>query len=91
MTIAPETHLRTEETLSTAMRAGSAAEHERAEGSAFMSTLLDGAMSVEGYVAYLQRLRIVYAALESTAAALAGHDVVVLALPYGQDPACSVP
>ena len=75
MTIAPETRSDAQEDLSSAMRAGSAAEHERAEGSAFMSALLDGRMSAAGYVAYLQRLRSVYAALESTAQALTDDPI----------------
>lgn len=51
--------------LSAAMREGSRAEHEAAEGSSFMSELLDGGISPEGYTAYLLRLRTVYAAMES--------------------------
>ncbi|MDN4173639.1 biliverdin-producing heme oxygenase [Nocardioides sp. SOB77] len=52
--------------LSTAMRDGSRAEHEEAEGSTFVSELLDGRISEEGYAAYLRRLRAVYAAMEAT-------------------------
>ena len=51
--------------LSAAMREGSRAEHEAAEGSSFMSELLDGGIAPEGYTAYLLRLRTVYAAMES--------------------------
>ncbi len=51
--------------LSAAMREGSRAEHEAAEGSSFMSELLDGGIRPEGYTAYLLRLRTVYAAMES--------------------------
>ncbi|MEV7430627.1 biliverdin-producing heme oxygenase [Nocardioides sp. NPDC092400] len=51
--------------LSVAMREGSRAEHEDAEGSTFMSELLDGRISEEGYAAYLRRLRGVYAAMET--------------------------
>lgn len=53
------------ETLSTAMRAGSRAEHEAAEASPFMSELLAGRVSEAGYAAYLGRLRQPYAILES--------------------------
>lgn len=50
--------------LSVAMREGSRAEHEEAEGSVFMAELLDGRIREEGYAAYLLRLRTVYAAME---------------------------
>jgi heme oxygenase (biliverdin-producing, ferredoxin) len=53
--------------LSTAMRVGSQAEHEAAEGSTFMEELLGGRINEAGYAAYLQRLRVVYDALESAA------------------------
>lgn len=52
--------------LSAAMRVGSRAEHEAAEGSVFMEELLAGRIGPDGYAAYLRRLRLVYAALEST-------------------------
>ncbi|WP_370246704.1 heme oxygenase (biliverdin-producing) [Nocardioides sp.] len=55
--------------LSVAMREGSAAAHREAEGSPFMARLVAGELPVAGYVAYLRRLRVVYAALEDTAAA----------------------
>ena len=51
--------------LSAAMREGSRTEHEAAEGSLFMSELLDGRISPAGYTAYLLRLRTVYAAMET--------------------------
>ncbi|WP_435743608.1 heme oxygenase (biliverdin-producing) [Nocardioides sp. SYSU DS0663] len=51
--------------LSVAMREGSRAEHEAAEGSVFMAELLDGRISEQGYAAYLRRLRVVYAAMET--------------------------
>lgn len=51
--------------LSAAMREGSMAEHEAAEGSSFMGELLAGRVAEEGYAAYLLRLRAVYAALEA--------------------------
>ena len=54
----------TDQPLSVAVRTGSAAEHESAEGSSFMSELLAGRLSSAGYAAYLLRLREVYAALE---------------------------
>ncbi|MEO9325887.1 biliverdin-producing heme oxygenase [Nocardioides sp. C4-1] len=51
--------------LSTAMREGSRAEHEAAEGSSFMAELLEGALNEQAYVDYLLRYRAVYAALET--------------------------
>lgn len=51
--------------LSAAMREGSRAEHEAAEGSVFMTELLDGRISAAGYTAYLLRLRVVYEAMEA--------------------------
>lgn len=56
------------EPLSAAMKRGSMIEHDDAEHSPFMENLLAGKIGKEGYVAYLQRLRRVYAALESTGA-----------------------
>lgn len=50
--------------LSEAMREGSRVEHEAAENSAFMAELLDGRVNEQGYIDYLKRLRMVYAALE---------------------------
>jgi heme oxygenase (biliverdin-producing, ferredoxin) len=50
--------------LSAAMRDGSRVEHEAAEGSVFMSTLLDGRLPAEAYAAYLLRLRVVYSVME---------------------------
>ncbi|OBJ04765.1 heme oxygenase (biliverdin-producing) [Mycobacterium sp. 1465703.0] len=50
--------------LSVAMKEGSAAEHDAAEQSPFMSELLAGRIGAAGYSAYLLRLRVVYAALE---------------------------
>jgi heme oxygenase len=41
--------------LSTAMREGSRAEHEDAEGSTFMSELLEGRICEEGYAATYPR------------------------------------
>lgn len=62
--------------LAGAMRHGSAAEHEAAEGSPFMTALLDGRIAPSGYGAYLARLRAVYAALETAVAAHAGDPLV---------------
>lgn len=50
--------------LSVAMKEGSAAEHAAAERSPFMSELLAGRVTAQGYSDYLLRLRVVYAALE---------------------------
>lgn len=70
MTVASPARTMPENSLSVAMKEGSALEHDRAEGSTFMSALLDGRMDADGYIAYLQRLRIVYDALESAATRL---------------------
>lgn len=51
--------------LSTLLREGSRAEHTAAENSSFMSVMLDGRISAEGYGAYLLRLQRIYEALES--------------------------
>lgn len=60
-----------------AWRSGSRAEHEAAESTAFIADLVAGRADEEQYVAYLRRLRVVYAALE---AALDAHrDAPVLA------------
>ena len=56
--------------LSALLREGSAAEHQDAEGSSFMTELLAGRVSREGYAVYLSCLRRVYAALEGAAASL---------------------
>ncbi|MBM7519156.1 biliverdin-producing heme oxygenase [Nocardioides nitrophenolicus] len=70
-------------TLSSAMREGSRAEHEAAEGSTFMAELLEGRLTAEAYADLLLRLRRVYAALEEV---LAAHrdDAIVAAV---HDPA----
>ena len=62
--------------LSTAMREGSRAEHEAAEGSSFIGELLAGRVSEAGYAAYLMRLRAVYAALESVGRSFAEDPYV---------------
>ena len=51
--------------LSVAMRDGSAAEHREAESSEYVERLVAGELAAEGYVELLLRLRAVYAALES--------------------------
>ena len=63
------------ESLSTLLRDGSKAEHTSAEGSSFMSVMLEGRISPEGYTAYLLRLQRVYAALESVAHRLEGDPI----------------
>ena len=50
--------------LSAAMRAGSADDHDAAEQASFVTELLGGAISPRGYVDYLLRLRMIYAAIE---------------------------
>ncbi|WP_299050953.1 heme oxygenase (biliverdin-producing) [uncultured Nocardioides sp.] len=62
--------------LSRAMREGSAAEHEAAEGSAFLTELLGGRLTRPAYVAYLVHLRVVYAALEASLDEHAAHPAV---------------
>jgi heme oxygenase len=61
------------------MKDGSAAEHEAAEQSSFVSELLDGRVSAGGYSEYLLRLRVVYAALEEAVRARR-HDAMVAAV-----------
>lgn len=65
-------------TLSSAMREGSRAEHDAAEGSTFMSELLEGRLDVQAHTDLLLRLRSVYAALE---AAIARHATDPLIAP----------
>lgn len=65
------------------MKEGSAAEHDAAEQSPFMSELLAGRIGAAGYSDYLLRLRVVYAALEE--AVRAGSDDAMVAAVY--DPA----
>ncbi|MCL8025229.1 biliverdin-producing heme oxygenase [Nocardioides bruguierae] len=71
--------------LSTAMREGSRAEHEAAESSAFMATLLDGGIAPAGYVAYLARLRRVYEALERVGRTLAASGDAAAAAVHDPD------
>ena len=61
--------------LSALLREGSAAEHQDAEGSSFMTELLAGRVSREGYAVYLSCLRQVYAALEGAAAGLVADPI----------------
>lgn len=51
--------------LAEALREGSRADHEHAEASAFVTDLMAGRAHPARYAAYLQRLRVVYAALEA--------------------------
>src|SRR2546421_11466914 len=69
--------------LSVAMKEGSAAEHDAAEQSPFMSELLAGRIGAAGYSEYLLRLRVVYAALEE--AVRTRRDDLMVAAVY--DPA----
>ncbi|MET3962944.1 heme oxygenase [Marmoricola sp. OAE513] len=62
--------------LSTAMREGSMAEHKHAEGSAFVEKLLAGEVNERGYVQFLGRLRMIYAAMESVGRELADDPIV---------------
>lgn len=54
------------------LREGSQAEHTEAETSSFMSALLDGRISRDGYAAYLLALAPVYDALEEVGRSLVG-------------------
>lgn len=65
MAVSAPVRIEDDRTLSVALKEGSAAEHEVAEGSLFVSELLSGRVSERGYVDYLLRLRVVYAALEA--------------------------
>lgn len=62
--------------LSTAMREGSMAEHKDAEGSPFVEGLLAGRVNEAGYVQFLGRLRMIYAAMESVGRSLASDPIV---------------
>ncbi|BBY17705.1 putative heme oxygenase [Mycolicibacterium litorale] len=62
--------------LSVAMKEGSAAEHDAAEQSPFLTELLNGRVAASGYVDYLLRLRIVYGALEDAVRARRDDPVV---------------
>ncbi|MGB3301364.1 heme oxygenase (biliverdin-producing) [Gordonia sp. (in: high G+C Gram-positive bacteria)] len=62
--------------LSVQMKQGSQLEHEQAENSKFVEDLLGGRIDAAGYLEYLQRLRIVYAALEEASRELADDPQV---------------
>lgn len=62
--------------LSAAIKAGSAAEHDAAEQSPFVTELLAGRVSRRGYAEYLLRLRIVYQALEDAVRSHADDPLV---------------
>lgn len=62
--------------LSTAMREGSMAEHKDAEGSPFVEGLLAGRVNEAGYVQFLGRLRMIYAAMESVGASMTADPIV---------------
>lgn len=62
--------------LSTAMREGSMAEHKDAEGSPFVEALLAGRINEAGYVQFLGRLRMIYAAMERVGRAHADDPIV---------------
>jgi heme oxygenase (biliverdin-producing, ferredoxin) len=72
-----------ERPLSAAMRAGSQKEHDAAERSPFVHELIEGNLNRDGYVDYLLRLQVVYAALED--AVRAHRDDPLVAVVY--DPA----
>ena len=76
MTTASREQIAPHDSLSAAMKAGSAVEHQEAEDSPFITNLLGGRVDAAGYVTYLQSLRGVYAALESTARDLATDPIV---------------
>ena len=65
------------------MKEGSAAEHEAAEQSPFVTELLAGRVNGQGYADYLRRLRMIYGALEK--AVRARRDDPLVAAVY--DPA----
>jgi len=65
--------------LSAVMRAASQQEHDLAERSQFFTALLGGDLGKQAYVAYLRRLRTVYAALEETVRGHR-HDPLVAAV-----------
>ncbi|MGB3699420.1 MAG: biliverdin-producing heme oxygenase [Gordonia sp. (in: high G+C Gram-positive bacteria)] len=67
MTATASTDVASDVRLSVQMKQGSLVEHEQAENSDFMAELLAGRINEAGYLAYLQRLRIVYDALERAA------------------------
>ncbi len=58
--------------LAALLRDGSRQEHQDAEGSAFVTALMDGHINEEGYATFLAQVAAIYAALEETGRALAG-------------------
>ncbi len=80
MTIVSSPTELTKPLLSALLREGSTAEHRDAEGSSFMTELLAGRVSREGYAVYLSCLRRVYAALEEGAAASLATDPIASAV-----------
>ncbi|MGY4709059.1 biliverdin-producing heme oxygenase [Mycolicibacterium sp. CBM1] len=62
--------------LSSAMKAGSAEDHDAAEQAPFVADLLGGKINARGYVDYLLRLRMVYAAIEEAVRARSGDPLV---------------
>lgn len=64
MTLSSSTVPEATESLSLAMRDGSRVQHDAAEQSPFVSELLAGKINPQGYVDYLLRLRMIYAAVE---------------------------
>lgn len=80
MTITDTAPVESALSLSTAMREGSKAEHEQAEGSSFMAELLQGGLNERAYVDYLLRYRAVYAALETAVRAHAADPMVAAVL-----------
>ena len=63
--------------LSVLFRDGSKAEHEETESASFITELLAGRVSEQGYADYLARLQRVYVALEATGRALANDPIAV--------------
>lgn len=70
--------------LSVAMREGSMAEHKDAEGSPFVEGLLAGRVNEAGYVQFLGRLRMIYAAMESVGAQLAADGDPIASAVYDE-------
>lgn len=63
--------------LSVLFRDGSKAEHEETESASFITELLAGRVSEQGYADYLARLQRVYVALEATGRVLANDPIAV--------------
>lgn len=71
--------------LSAALRDGSADAHRSAEASPFVGDLLAGRATRRQYAGYLQRLRVVYAALEAALRAHRRHPAVAAVHDVGLD------